>query len=348
MMRKALAHEEPDEADSSAPLDAAAGDETPSLGRRIRAACKQALLAMLYRCGALHLTRRLLDRNTLTVAMFHRVLPLDSEACQHSEREYVVGVDEFDHCLRFFKRHFNVVTLDQVRAARDGGRPLPTHALLISFDDGWHDNVVHAEPLLRRHGLKATLFVNVEAIEQPGRRWWQDALVEAAHRPAGLEALGPRADFFAAARALTSAPLDQRRERLAAWSGYEPAERQMMTPESIAALDRSVWEVGSHGLSHLPFTAVADPATEMTESAARIGRWYRGTVDALSFPHGRYDRTMLASAHASGYRLVFSSDPAVNRGTRALSGVIGRVHIPSQACRSDATLARFLWCRQVG
>ncbi|MET0509627.1 MAG: polysaccharide deacetylase family protein [Burkholderiaceae bacterium] len=347
-MRNTLANDGPDGANEGANGHAAAGDESLSLARRFRAACKQALLAMLYRCGALHLTRRLFDRKTLTVAMFHRVLPLDSEACLYSEREYVVGVDEFDHCLRFFKRHFNVVTLEQVREARDGGRALPAHALLISFDDGWHDNVVHAEPLLRRHGLKATLFVNVEAIEQPGRRWWQDALVEVAqHRGAALEALGPRADFFAAARSLIDAPLDQRLSRLAPWSSYEPAERQMMTPESIAKIDRSVWEVGSHGLSHVPFTAVADVATEMTESASRIGRWYRGKIDALSFPHGRYDGAMLTIARASGYRLVFSSDPAVNRGTRALSGVIGRVHIPSQACSSDSTLARFLWCRQV-
>ena len=150
----------------------------------VRSLIKQWVTPACQRLGLLSLARRTLHRRSLTVVMFHRVLPLGSRACQHAEREYVVGTEEFDRCLAFFGRHYSVVTLAQVEAAAAGGKALPPHPLLITFDDGWHDNVEHAEPILQRHGMKATMFINTDAIRQSGLRWWQDALVEAVRQPA--------------------------------------------------------------------------------------------------------------------------------------------------------------------
>ena len=41
------------------------------------------------------------------------------------------------------------------------GKPLPERAVLITFDDGYHDNLENAAPVLRKHGYPAVLFVPI-------------------------------------------------------------------------------------------------------------------------------------------------------------------------------------------
>ena len=303
------------------------------------------------RLGLLSLTRRWLHRRSLTVVMFHRVLPLDSEDCRHAEREYVVGTDEFERCLDFFGRHYNVVSLSQVEQAARGSSTLPPHPLLITFDDGWRDNVLHAEPALRRHGMKATLFINVDAVRQSGLRWWQDALVESATRPGnGAAAAGDgeisRPDFFTKLSFTLTRPLEDRLPAVLPQAGWVPASRQMLTVEELGRLDSAVWDIGSHGMTHAPLTHVADPEGELAESSRLLSGWLQQPVQAISMPHGRYS-TGIARVAREVYSLVFTSDHFLTM-TRAacLQNPIGRIHLPSSACTDEASLVRYLWIRR--
>lgn len=314
---------------------------TVGIKRAVRRAVERWVVPGLQHAGILGLAHRLLGRQVLTVAMFHRVLPLDSEECRHAEREYVVGPDEFDRCLAFFGRHYSVVSLADVERVAAGHGTLPPHPLLITFDDGWRDNVEYAEPILKRHGMKATLFVNVDAIRQPGFRWWQDALVEATQRPRDDKAR----DFFETMATALESPLADRAAAVLPDPAWQPASRQMLTVAELGEIDRSVWEIGSHGVSHAPMTLSRDPAGELAESAEVLASWHRAPIRTLSLPHGRYTSEILARAR-SIYALVFTSQPVVNRlKPGRLSAPIGRIHVPSEACADEGSLARFFWIR---
>jgi peptidoglycan/xylan/chitin deacetylase (PgdA/CDA1 family) len=56
---------------------------------------------------------------------------------------------------------YTPVALDAVRDHYVDGVPLPPSAVLITFDDGYRDNLEHALPILRRHGYPAVLFVPI-------------------------------------------------------------------------------------------------------------------------------------------------------------------------------------------
>lgn len=313
---------------------------------------KGLLKRLLWITGVFHMERWLRNRRSLTVVMFHRVLPVESEAWRHAEQEYAVGLEEFEFCLRFFKQYYSPVSLDEVGRAAAGEGALPDHALLITFDDGWQDNVEHAQPLLATHNLRATLFVNVDAARQRGLRWWQDALAELPRaRPEVLADLSERGDVYSAGCALLSCPLDERRDVLSPWVSYQPATRQMLDERGVAALDRRVWDVGSHGMTHVPFTHAPDLDEELEASARQLAAWCGQPVTALAFPHGRYTREIVERARGNTYRLVFSSDARLNNLDKLSSLVLGRVHIPSAALRNEVgklckrTLALFLWRR---
>jgi peptidoglycan/xylan/chitin deacetylase (PgdA/CDA1 family) len=53
------------------------------------------------------------------------------------------------------------VSLDAVRDHYLAGTPLPRGAVLITFDDGYRDNLENALPILREHGFPAVLFVPI-------------------------------------------------------------------------------------------------------------------------------------------------------------------------------------------
>ncbi len=53
------------------------------------------------------------------------------------------------------------VSLDAVTGHYVNGTELPERAVLITFDDGYRDNLENALPVLRRHGYPAVLFVPI-------------------------------------------------------------------------------------------------------------------------------------------------------------------------------------------
>ncbi|MFT3736561.1 MAG: polysaccharide deacetylase family protein [Rhodocyclaceae bacterium] len=299
---------------------------------------------LVWQSGLLALYHRLRNRRSLTIAQFHRVLPAGSEEWKHSEQEYALTREEFALCLQFFRKHYNVVSLSQVLAAGQGQEALPDRALLISFDDGWCDNRTHAEPLLRQHGMRATMFVNVEAMQQTDKRWWQDALVEifAGGRAAeALPQLGSAPRFYDAIVHMLETPLDERLGKLQNALRYVPTERQMLTAAELATLDRDVWDIGSHARTHAPLTFLTDPREELGSAAAQIAAWIGQTVACIAFPHGRYSAEIVGQCHADGLA-VMSSDARLNHAD-ALPLVMGRINIdPGVVGRSKAAAAREL------
>ncbi|MEO8084252.1 MAG: polysaccharide deacetylase family protein [Ardenticatenales bacterium] len=60
---------------------------------------------------------------------------------------------------------WTVVPLDAVVDALALGTPLPAKPVVLTFDDGWRDQLDIALPILIRHGVTATFFLTTEPIE---------------------------------------------------------------------------------------------------------------------------------------------------------------------------------------
>ena len=129
-----------------------------------------------YGTGALFLYHRFRNRQVLTVAMFHRVLKRNDPRWETALHSWTLPDDVFDECLAFFRRHYALVKLDDVKASLEGTRRLPPRSLLITFDDGYADNSDYALPLLRKHCVPASVFVSSDVIGRNDRLWTEDLL----------------------------------------------------------------------------------------------------------------------------------------------------------------------------
>lgn len=116
---------------------------------------------------ALGLHRRMLQGKAVVVA-FHRV----SELALQSSINCPPVV--FAELCRFFKRHFDVVTLAEFLDRLGSGRDIGG-TLVITFDDGYKDNYEVAVPILRSLSLPATFFIATNFIGSRTETFWDKA-----------------------------------------------------------------------------------------------------------------------------------------------------------------------------
>lgn len=322
----------------------------------------------LYRSGLLGAWHRRRNKQALTVLMFHRVLPANSNALANAEREFAFSLPGFQKTLDFVSRHYNVVNLAQVKAAVDGRDALPDCPLLITFDDGWRDTVDSAMPELKRRGLPALLFLATEVIELDEARWWQDAAVavladpNAAHKL--LAALGMSAQVASqpgfsqkVAAILAGFPESDRRRLL---HQADPtvldqiADRQMMNGDDLKRWTENGFQIGGHGHTHCPIAFADDPSAEVNMCRSRLE-----TMDldilSLSYPHGVKNDESRILLRKAGFDLVFDSNPSLVKTSnlQRLHFDLPRIHLPENSWTTkngridDARLAMYLFPRTV-
>ncbi len=72
----------------------------------------------------------------------------------------------FEDHLRVLKRKtFDTIDLLQSYDYVSHGNSIPPNSIVLTFDDGYLDNWVYAYPLLKKYGLKGTIFVNPEFVD---------------------------------------------------------------------------------------------------------------------------------------------------------------------------------------
>ena len=75
--------------------------------------------------------------------------------------------DELERHLQFYRKHFSAVRYDDLLTLSRGDWPHANPGLIISFDDGYRDNVEVAAPLLEKYGFVGWFFVPVGFIDSP-------------------------------------------------------------------------------------------------------------------------------------------------------------------------------------
>lgn len=93
----------------------------------------------------------------------------------HSDFEGLhLEVNRFRNHLRFLRKHYNMVSLEEVVAAFQGEATLPDRAAVITIDDGYRSVASLAFPLLEEFGTPASVFLCTDFID--GLPLWNDRI----------------------------------------------------------------------------------------------------------------------------------------------------------------------------
>jgi len=326
----------------------------------LRSAVKTRLVRRAYRSGMLDLWHRRRNRQALTVIMYHRIIDPGDVRWLRCDPEYSLSTELFEQTLIFFRRHYNLVTLDDVARARFAPGALPEVPLLITFDDGWADTAEFAAPLLQTYRCPALLFVATDVVGRPDAFWqeqmvgaWRSGRLGAARlaqvwqelaEPAQAVALqrhAPSRAELAPLRALIAhlerQPSDRRQAVLAKlYALLADPTPQMISAAQLVALPAMGMALGGHGHTHAPLTDVSNPAGEINESRQRLFRATGQYPRSMSFPHGAHTEALVEQAQGLGYELLFTSRRKLNSAGDLAAGVLGRAGFTAETICDEA------------
>jgi peptidoglycan/xylan/chitin deacetylase (PgdA/CDA1 family) len=243
----------------------------------------------------------------------------------------------FERLMQHVARYYNPVPLSRIVDWLEGKGAAPERGVAVTFDDGFRNVLTDAAPILKKHGIPATLFVTTDFVFKK-EMLWPDRLLSAltlTKEPrVGVLSGGVVREFNMANRAgkldayrllnglCKSMPGDERlalveetvrrlnvseSKLFSAWSGFRPLE-----PEELRLLPKYGVTVGAHTCSHPVMARVSahDQTHELVESKRLIEATTGVVCDEFAYPNGgpgdfnADTRTRVVDA---GYRSAFTT-----------------------------------------
>lgn len=231
------------------------------------------------------------------ILMYHRVTEIEFDPWK-----LCVSPSYFAEHLQVLQKLGCAVRLQQLNQTLKNGKR-PHRQVVITFDDGYTDNLYNAKPLLEQYEIPATIFLTTGYMQQE-REFWSDELERILLQPGTLpEVLSLNISgtsyewkldatandseksnnldvkhaneryslYYSLYELLYPLPAIERShllDQLLLWANKEPELRlthRMMTMKELSSLQPgNIIEVGAHTVTH-PFLATISPEQQLHE-----------------------------------------------------------------------------------
>ena len=306
---------------------------------------KRLLLFLVSVSGLLSLWRYL-HRKQITILTLHGVVDDNREARWRPlwERPSAARLDTI---LGQLSRHFTFLSLDEAVDIIAGRRPPVDYGLVLTFDDGYRNNVTDALPVLAAHDAPCTLFVATGFVES-GRAFWIDRLDYAIqHAPdaardirhgafhfdlRGLAREDLRTGYRDLRLAVKEAARDDDDEMLRIFAAMSDAlERagggsiadvidddpfvSVASWSELAGAAADGVTIGSHTRDHRLLAAIpaADIDHQLTASKRDIEERLALECRHHAYPNGSHDDVVVERVKAAGYASAVTTQIGLNR-----------------------------------
>ena len=118
------------------------------------------------------------------ILMYHRVAEPDLDPWGLR-----VSPKHFAEQLAVINRFFHPLSMQELIKHMQRGK-VPNRSIVVTFDDGYVDNLLHAKPLLEHYDVPATIFLVTDALVEESNFWWDElewALLQPGTLPASLK-----------------------------------------------------------------------------------------------------------------------------------------------------------------
>jgi peptidoglycan/xylan/chitin deacetylase (PgdA/CDA1 family) len=282
-------------------------------------------------------------RCRVVILMYHRVFETSSDPW-----ELCVSPKHFADHLELLRRYYPVLSLQQLLSALKT-RQLPKRAVVLTFDDGYADNLWNAKPLLEKYELPATVFVTSGSLDSPNEFWWDDLeriLLQPRKLPKRLQlqiqgrwyewpitSSGELEIAYMAIhqilQPLRASERDPIIAELFAWADVSPMGRPdyrpLTTDELIQLAQSEFIDIGAHAVTHPLLSSLSpeDQSAEIVSSRKKLEDIIGKRVDIFSYPYGDFSTETAGIVAAAGFVSALTTDEnVVGKGANPL--LLGR------------------------
>ncbi len=273
----------------------------------------------------------------LTVLSYHRIDNASRAGFDTFKPNVSATPGAFRQQMEYLKQNYNVICCEDLASWLGGRSDLPPRAALITFDDGYYDNLAHAYPVLRELGLPATIFLCTGHIGTRIPFYWDSAAYCFAHtekKAADLPVVGMTGWADPAARDRIARDWMERVKRLSQDERGRavdalPDALEVRVPEDAFAGLYLNWDqvremssngigFGAHTTSHPILSAVPPERAqrEITASKETIEGQIGQAVTSFAYPNGGskdFTADVMKLLRGAGIAVAFTLMPGPTR-----------------------------------
>ncbi len=212
------------------------------------------------------------------VLMYHHVN-------DHKGDMVTVTPETFEMQMQYLsKAGYRTLNTGELLSYINGDLQLKEKAVMITFDDGWLDNYIHAYPVLKKYGIKAVIFIVTNWIHEAS----ENISESNPHIPTHDEA----------------ATLIRQNE----------GHRVVLNWDMVREMEESgLVEFHSHTQNHVKCHHLSenDLSEEVHQSKEIIEEKLGTECNCLCWPMGRYNDVAVKTAGEAGYKALFTTNHGV-------------------------------------
>lgn len=253
--------------------------------------------------------------------MLHRVLP------EHLRKEYTFNYDlaitpeHLEYCIQYFReRNYEFISINEMLLRLSGQTKSDKKFVVLTFDDGYRDNLTYGLPVLKKHRVPAAVYITNCLPNNTAIFWWylmEDLLrnkKEFVYRSGMVEmrfewnSVSEAGKLFTTIRKLVkNTPAAEFRGMIKQSFGVseeqleETCKALSLTWDEVKQLgNEELITIGAHTMNHLPLSKMSEEEAlwEMTESKGELEARLGKPVEHFAYPYGTFDE-----AYIREYRL---------------------------------------------
>lgn len=298
-----------------------------ALRRRIAPAAKTLLL----RTGGYRAIRTVTPSRQLAILRYHAICGPEGHA--YADPAICISPDAFERHVQYLASQYTVLPLPEATRLLKAGRPLPSNAVSITFDDGYADNF-DAARVLHRHGLSATFYLTTNCLAG-GQPFWPTELRTLVARLPGPSftvqtpqpltlPINTDETRYKAVKALTrlckTSPIPVRealRDELRRLAGADAAPTPtMLTWPQVEEMAGLGMDMGGHTLTHTNLPSAGPEAAwrEIDDCRRTLIDRLGGQVTQFSYPNGGAETYHSPALHEMVRRAGFAASASSTNG----------------------------------
>ena len=276
---------------------------------------------------------KLLLIKDIPILTYHRVCDISNIEGYPFDIELIsTDTENFSWQMEFIKKHYNPIHLSRIIDYLDEDIALPLNPIVITFDDGFDDIYNNAFPILKRLDIPASLFMTTSFVEEEKTIWYERLahfILKTDYKivisdlsfeiPASKDISVRRQYYSQLVEQLKLLPNSKRiklieelyenyNENYYATSKSVRSLSRSLNWDQILELSKSIFEIGSHSLTHPVFTSLTDKDLrhELVDSKNILESKLALNIDAIAYPVGTliaFDERVKAATSDSEYKL---------------------------------------------